>query len=157
MRLSSKHTSEEMLARNGFSDKGSSVVCPREMLEEGEPEDPESRSYPEDLKTAQRLTGELLWLAQKSRPDIAFVAQWMAAHVTSRPSHVARVAHRIFKFLERSKGQLLELRPRANRGLEVFTDASFAPSGKHSQGGVLAKFLGGTLMQFPQRRLSFKP
>ena len=137
---------EEMLARNGFSDKGSSVVCPRELLEEGEPEDPEARTYPEDLKTAQRLTGELLWLAQKSRPDIAFVVQWMAAHVTSRPSHVARVAHRIFKFLERSKGQLLELRPQANRGLEVFTDASFAPSGKHSQGGLLAKFLGGTLM-----------
>ena len=51
---------EEMLARNGFSDKGSSVVCPRELLEEGEPEDPEAGNYPEDLKTAQRLTGELL-------------------------------------------------------------------------------------------------
>ena len=94
-------------------------------------EDPDfgTSDYQSNLKAAQRLTGELLWVTQKSRPDIAFVVQWMASQAVRRPAHVAQVAHRVFRFLHHTRDACLELKPSAEGGLEVFTDASFAPTG----------------------------
>ncbi|CAE7509890.1 RE1 [Symbiodinium sp. CCMP2592] len=136
---------DELLAKNGFQGRGSNIPCPKELLSDGDLEDPEDVSYPTSLREAQRLTGELLWLAQKSRPDVSFVVQYMASHTIGRPRHVCDVAQRVFRYLSLTRDRHLRLVPEAEKGLEVFTDASFAPTGKHSQGGILIKYMGSTI------------
>ncbi|CAE6970102.1 RE1 [Symbiodinium sp. CCMP2592] len=136
---------DELLAKNGFQGRGSNIPCPKELLSDDDLEDPEDVSYPTSLREAQRLTGELLWLAQKSRPDVSFVVQYMASHTIGRPRHVCDVAQRVFRYLSLTRDRHLRLMPEAERGLEVFTDASFAPTGKHSQGGILIKYMGSTI------------
>ncbi|CAE7371234.1 RE1 [Symbiodinium sp. CCMP2592] len=136
---------DELLAKNGFQGRGSNIPCPKELLSDDDLEDPEDVSYPTSLREAQRLTGELLWLAQKSRPDVSFVVQYMASHTIGRPRHVCDVAQRVFRYLSLTRDRHLRLMPKAERGLEVFTDASFAPTGKHSQGGILIKYMGSTI------------
>ncbi|CAE7231728.1 TY5A, partial [Symbiodinium sp. CCMP2456] len=137
---------DEMLSRNEFSGRSSSVVCPKEMLEEGEPEDPEKGGFQHRLKQAQKATGELLWLAQKSRPDLGFIVQYMSTQTTRRPMHTIRIAERVCRYLQGTRDTILELRASSNDAVEIYTDASFAPNGGHSQGGVVIKFLGGTVM-----------
>ncbi|CAE7783644.1 RE1 [Symbiodinium sp. CCMP2592] len=136
---------DELLAKNGFQGRGSNIPCPKELLSDDDLEDPEDVSYPTSLREAQRLTGELLWLAQKSRPDVSFVVQYMASHTIGRPRHVCDVAQRVFRYLSLTRDRHLRLVPEAEKGLEVFTDASFAPTGKHSQGGILIKYMGSTI------------
>ena len=42
----------------------------------------------ETVRTAQRLTGEILWLSQRTRPDVAFTACVLAAqHQGTATSH----------------------------------------------------------------------
>ena len=50
------------------------------------PEEPEEYSK-EELKVAQGLTGELLWLAIRTRPDIAFVTSLMGRLATKNHPH----------------------------------------------------------------------
>ena len=74
------------------------LPCPREWLvdEDGPAED---EQYTEsELKKAQKLTGELLWVI-RSRPDILFVTSMMASALSKRPCHVYRVGLKVMAYL----------------------------------------------------------
>eukprot|EP00439_Symbiodinium_sp_Y106_P056472 s367_g7.t3 len=53
----------------------------------------------EDLKLGQRLVGEALWLAAKTRPDIMYVVNAMASHVARKPLQVTRMGKRLLAYL----------------------------------------------------------
>ena len=48
----------------------------------------------EDVKLAQSLTGELSWMAQRCRPDLAYVVSIMASLTTKDPVRVASIARK---------------------------------------------------------------
>ena len=88
----------ENLVRSYDLEPGSHVrlPCPREWLvdEDGPAED---EQYTE-LKKAQKVTGELLWVT-RSRPDILFVTSMMASALSKRPCHVYRVGLKVMAYL----------------------------------------------------------
>ena len=73
------------------------VLANREWLvdDEGADEAAAQEDYtPEELKRAQKITGELLWVT-RSRPDVLFVVTMMASALARRPCHVYRVGLKV--------------------------------------------------------------
>ena len=50
---------------------------------------------PGEVKEAQRVVGELIWLVTRCRPDIMYVTALMAALTTRRPLKVLRMAYQV--------------------------------------------------------------
>ena len=113
------------------------VPLPREWVREP----PQPEEYKEaQLRAAQRVTGELLWLAQRSRLDIAFGVGLMASWVSRSPGFVVKLGNRVLEYLAQTKSDRLSLVPGKPEGVRIFTDASFAPHGEHSFSGVIIQY-----------------
>ena len=122
----------------------------------------------EDLKRAQALVGELLWLAIRSRPDISYAVSWMSQRLSKVPSLVVKKGMETLEYLAGTRDLGLVYGPcSADRGvhgdlpfardmkhIELFADASFAPQGERSQQGILA-YYGGCLIQWESSRQPF--
>eukprot|EP00439_Symbiodinium_sp_Y106_P043939 s6959_g5.t1 len=120
------------------------LPTPREWLEALETEEGGEPSFTEeDLKLGQRLVGEALWLATKTRPDILYVVNAMASHVARKPLQVARIGKRLLTYLAGTSDLTLVLRAPAEgeqKTMTCFTDASFAPFGARSHGATVITY-----------------
>ena len=101
----------ELLQAHGTSATQLNVVpCPREWL--GLDEDLAAQDRAEDdIRQAQRITGELLWVTQRSRPDLAYHVPIMASLTSKDPKRVVKIGKRVLGFLQRTAETRLELRP----------------------------------------------
>ncbi|CAE7902625.1 unnamed protein product [Symbiodinium sp. KB8] len=118
----------------------SPIQAPKEMVsfEAREGEEP---GTDEQVKQAQRACGELLWIAQRSRPDISFVVCAMGSLLTRAAPRCLAIASRLRSYLQRTKTLALSLRP-TNEDFAIYTDSSFAPEGSKSHSGLVAVWLG---------------
>ncbi|CAE7317114.1 TY5A, partial [Symbiodinium microadriaticum] len=118
----------------------SPIQAPKELVtfEAFENEEPGS---PDEIKQAQRACGELLWIAQRSRPDISFVVCAMGSLLTRAAPRCLQIAARLRSYLQRTKNLALALRP-VGEDFAVYTDSSFAPSGAKSHSGLVAVWSG---------------
>ena len=122
----------------------------------------------DDVKKAQGLVGELLWLSVRTRPDISFRVAWMAQHITKCPQLVVKAAEEMVGYLlvtqslglsyERCVGGrgvdgALPFAHAMNR-IELYADVSYAPGGGRSHQGVMACY-GGSLVQWLSVRQAF--
>ena len=104
------------------------------------PPDPTNSEHQRWIKIGQRLLGGLLWLSTRTRPDLAFAVS-SAAQVLTKDIGLLKVKLRhLLQYL--STTQTLALlypypRDREMTDFAVFSDSSFAPSGKHSQSGYI--------------------
>ena len=102
------------------------------------PPDPANSEHQRWIKIGQRILGGLLWLSTRTRPDLAFAVS-SAAQVLTKDIELLKVKLRhLLQYL--STTQTLALlypypRDREMTDFAVFSDSSFAPSGKHSQSG----------------------
>ena len=67
-------------------------------------EEAEAPSYEPDILselvlTAQRFAGELLWLSQRTRPDLAFGVNAACASAVTKPEQSVVVSEAIMRFL----------------------------------------------------------
>ena len=53
-------------------------------------EELESEVSIQDVRAAQGIVGELLWLSCRTRPDLSFGVSWMGRMVTRAPRRVCR-------------------------------------------------------------------
>ena len=126
---------KELLRAHGTSPAQLNVLpCPREWLVGDDDQVVESSQ--EEIRQAQKITGELLWITQRSRPDLAYHVSIMASWATRDPLRVVKIGERLLGFLQRTAETRLELRPTAV-GLTAYSDASFAPTGARSPTGSL--------------------
>ncbi|CAE7537201.1 GIP [Symbiodinium sp. KB8] len=71
-----------------------------------------SAGEPESLiRQAQQVTGEVLWISQRTRPDLAFAASMMASLSTKLPSQAISIGHKVLGYLQRTVGYGLSVRP----------------------------------------------
>ena len=114
----------------------------------------EEEGYAEEtLREAQKITGELLWLSQRTRIDVAFCVGLMSSWASKAPTYVGTLGLRILAYLAKTKALRLHLIPGEDPGIEVFTDASFAPFGDRSISGIIVQ-LGGNSVFWKSRRQS---
>ena len=90
------------------------------------------------IKEAQRVVGELIWLVTRCRPELMFVISKMASLTTKKPLKVQRMAKNVWQFLAGSIHDGLVFKGTESEDLMVFTDASFGE--KEAHGCVVVKW-----------------
>ena len=105
-----------------------------------------------DVRAAQQIAGELLWVSQRTRPDIAFVCSLVGSLSTRAPRRAVEVGLKTLAYLQRTIGRQLIYESR-NVYLSGFVDASFAPDANRSHTGWLI-LLGGNVIAWRSSRQS---
>ena len=88
----------EVLERHGEGGKAMFIKAPEER-EEISP-------TLAKVKGAQKITGELLWLASKTRPDIAWAVMKMSQAAVKRPLWTLEMGEAVLAYLNASKAPL---------------------------------------------------
>ena len=89
-----------------------------------------------ELKEAQQLSGEILWLSQRTRPDLAYPASLVASLSTRAPRRSAAIASKCLGFLQRTANYFLKI-VATDGEIASWSDSSFAPEGGKSHTGWL--------------------
>ena len=133
---------EELLRHHGlYGAKGHATPCPQEWLL-GETDVLEKEHSPEQLRRAQALTGELLWLSGKSRPDLLHTVATMSALCLKDAELVEKIGLRALGYLKDTLDVELYYKPKSAQHVIVgYSDASFAPQGSRSFGCSVACYL----------------
>ena len=122
----------------------------------------------EDIRRAQAVTGELLWISVRSRPDISYAVSIMSRGVSKYPKKVQELGEHVLGYLSNTVGTCLVYRPcsrdhgftgtlqvpRHERLLEAFADISFAPQGDKSHQGIIV-CMGGSPIQWEASKQAF--
>ena len=79
---------------------GTKLSCPREWLQEDDDESDALENYSqEELKQAQGMVGEQLWLAMRARPDL----------LTWQPVKVMKIGRRLLAYLQGTSSMDLKI------------------------------------------------
>ena len=136
----------ELLERHGTI-KGCSYVRVPDEKEE-------ANVSVESIRRAQTITGDLLWLAGRSRPDIACGVMKMSQRAVKSPEWTVCLGNNILEYLHSTRNHGLcygstvvpdegaGSRSRDGSSLEVMVDASFGPGDERSITGIIALFAG---------------
>ena len=63
-------------------------------------EEPEAEVTLEEVRKAQGVVGELLWVSVRSRPDLAYGVPWMGRQVTRTPKRVLEYGCQMLGYLK---------------------------------------------------------
>ena len=146
----------DLLKRRNVTEK-EEVPIPK-IMDEPDEED----WHEQDLRKAQAYAGELMWLANRTRADIAYATGALSRLLHRRPRYACFVAENILKYINKTKDYVLEYLPeeeakgrnskhlpeeRSWNKLEVYSDASFAPphEGHRSIQGTAVEHCGNLL------------
>ena len=132
---------QELLRVHSVDERRLDVVpVNRELaLFEAQPE--ESSFTQQELRFAQQCAGEILWVSQRSRPDLGFTASLLSSLTTRAPRRVAEVAAKVHGYLQRTMDHCLYLEADETE-LVGYADSSFAPSGERSHTGWVIMLYG---------------
>ena len=145
----------ELLAKYSVDD-----VAPVPMVKWQEPEEQEEFGLA-DVRAAQALTGALLWMSTRSRPDLSYTIARMAQYSTKSPKFVVAMGHQVLRYLKGTASMGLEYtnsvkdmwaphgqlaRPRTNTALELYSDASHGPAGARSMQSSFVLWRGSLLL-----------
>ena len=113
------------------------------------------------LKQAQALTGQLLWLAGRTRPDLSYAISIMGQGIVQDPADTVARGHQVIRYLRHAPdvglkygpppetyGRWGQLQWKQTAGkLDLFSDASFlADSESRSVGCAQMYWAGGLIM-----------
>lgn len=93
------------------------------------------------VKDAQQLTGEVLWVAQRTRPDLAYTTSMMASMCTKCPTQAIQTGLKAIGYLLKTIQYGLKVQW-SEKGLVMFCDAAYAPQGSRSHGGWVVMYGG---------------
>ena len=133
---------KELLRHHGLAEgPAARTPCPREWLI-GEGEFDQTVYDESSLRAAQRITGELLWLSTKSRPDLMHTVATMSSLCLRDPILVERIGKRALAYLYGTSQFMLMFRGEGEgpHDVKAFSDASFSPSGGRSIGCSLITY-----------------
>ena len=99
-------------------------------------------TYPEtyderSLREAQSVTGELAWLAQRTRPDLGFTVSVMGTLMSKDPERAVMIGRKALMYVNYTKEWKLIYRTCREPSLITYTDSSYAPDGGRSHGGAV--------------------
>eukprot|EP00435_Cladocopium_sp_Y103_P004783 s2934_g1.t1 len=117
---------QDLLARNLGGNSSSWPTRKIPMASEPETrEDPPGRD-PLNVKEAQRIVGELVWVSTRTRPDLSYCVNKLASLIARDPLQVIELAKNLWYYLVGSIDHGLQFRNEADeKRLNIYTDASF--------------------------------
>ena len=105
-----------------------------------EPVDRDTPKYQKALKKCQEEVGTLMWLAIKTRGDIAANTSIAASIQSRNPEEALNITANVWQYLAMTWNEVTVVRPVMKGGkptMEIVTDASLAPEGDKSRTGVV--------------------
>lgn len=150
---------KELFLRHGV-ESGSHYIKVDPIEEEGVPSK-------KDVRAAQCIAGEVLWAANRTRPDINFASHRMSQEATKHPKWVMKVGGEILKYLYQTVDYSLkygpleednieeEIRrqtPRKRGTVEICTDSSHAPDEEKDVSGFVCLYAGAMVFWHTQRQ-----
>ena len=138
--------------------EGSSLIpCPKEL-----PSGELAGTKSELIKQAQCLTGQLLWLSGRTRPDIAYAVSAMGRAIVQDPSETILRGHHLIRFVRQSSevsirygkapndyGRWGQLQWKQTEGaIDVFSDASFMTDQESRSIGSAQMFWAGAIVMW---------
>ena len=151
--LSQQAYAEELLRLNNVKPTAlGKIPCPRDLacfdtlLADESPTE-------ETVRVAQRLTGQILRLSQRTRPDLAHTACLLASLSTKAPDRAIRVAERALAYIQCTKAFVFTAGA-DDTGLIAYSDASYAPEGNRPHTGWVV-FLHGSPVCWRSARQAF--
>ncbi|CAE7238296.1 unnamed protein product [Symbiodinium sp. CCMP2592] len=142
--LSQKSYIEELIRLHGIPANRKDVIPLSKDMAVFAVNEEESVYSEGELKAAQQWAGELLWISQRTRPDVAFTASLVGSLATRAPRRAAQIGEKVLAFLQRTINLSL-IYGSDGSGLAVYCDASFAPEGGRSHTGWLVQLHGCTI------------
>ncbi|CAE7367174.1 unnamed protein product [Symbiodinium sp. CCMP2592] len=97
-----------------------------------------------EVRAAQQIAGELLWISQRTRPDIAYVCSLIGSLATRAPRRAVEIGEKTLGYLQRTIGRQL-LYESCVPYLTGFVDASFAPDASRSHTGWIVLLAGNVI------------
>ena len=150
-RMTQRSYVQELLQRYGVTEGAATPIS-----KWVEPEAPVAVTAAE-VKEAQAVTGALLWLSTRTRPDLSYVVSRCGQQATKCPSLSIALGRQALAYLMTtidmgidvpfsvgstfSDHGLLAL-PRNERVLELYSDASHSPGGERSMQAIFIVWLG---------------
>ena len=144
-------------------------VKPTAFLPEFRNEPDDEVPTPERVQHAQRIIGELTWVACRTRVDISYAVNRLSRYAVGHPSYAVSCGEQILGFLFHTLEVKLRYGkckaapaafedelpiPRSSQLLEIWADASFAQADSKSQSGVIVA-LGGSPIGWLSTRQPF--
>ena len=117
----------------------------------------------DNIRRAQAVTGELLWLSGRSRPDISYAVSVMGRSVLKRPNWVQQIGRHVLGFFKNTPEVCLMYQPCGkDHGvygtlqvpMGAFADISYAPEGDRSHQGLII-CAAGSPIQWEATRQAF--
>ncbi|CAE7780733.1 unnamed protein product, partial [Symbiodinium sp. CCMP2456] len=148
--LSQRGYLEEVLRSYGFkSDEKDKIPLSKEAAYfetiEGDEE-----PTPQSIAEAQKITGEVMWVAHKTRPDVSFTSCLMAAITLKAPARCVEIGFKWLRYLQATKDTKMAVQDDGT-SLMLYPDAAFAPSSGRSHTGWLVCW-GGTPISWRSAR-----
>ncbi len=137
-RISQSSYVQQLLKNEKEEVKGRKIPVSRELVMKMSED--EEGVVASEVKTAQKVVGELLWVVTRSKPDLMYVVSKMGSRVTKSPRMVVRAGDQVRGYLKSTQedGIIFKKRiPDSPLQMNVFTDASFSPEGEESHGCVV--------------------
>ena len=129
---------QDLLQKDGGEKKKRKIPITRDLAAELLVVDEEPTA--EAIKSAQKISGELLWLLTRSRPDLMYAMARMCSCVTKNPQKVVEIGEQVKGYLSSTLQEGLRFEKEEEEGgwvMKVFSDASFSPEGTESHGTVV--------------------
>ena len=98
----------------------------------------------QEVRSAQRIAGELLWISQRTRPDVAYACSLVGSLATRAPRRALEVGSKVLAYLQRTWGRSLIYEGRTPT-LTGFVDASFAPDSTRPHTGWIIQLCGNVI------------
>ncbi|OLP75136.1 Retrovirus-related Pol polyprotein from transposon TNT 1-94 [Symbiodinium microadriaticum] len=150
--LSQKSYIEELLRIHQTSERRRDLVPLSKEAASFIATEDEAPQKESEIKQAQQIAGELLWISQRTRPDISFACSLVGSLATRAPRRATEIGAKVWAYLQRTWGQRF-IYDDGGATLSCFVDASFAPDGARSHTGWLVA-LGGNVISWRSSRQS---
>ena len=104
----------------------------------------------QEIRAAQQIAGEILWVSQRTRPDVAYTASLISSLSARAPRRAVGIGLKCLGYLQRTAGYHLRVQTH-NQVIAAWTDASFAPEGAKSHTGWMV-MIGDTPVSWRSSR-----
>ena len=139
--ISQRSYIQELLRIHSVSERRLDVVPVSRELAGFDIVEGEDEYTQQELRFAQQCAGEILWLSQRSRPDLGFAASLLSSLTTRAPRRVAEITVKVLGYLQRSQDSALYIEA-DDSAIVSYADSSFAPSGERSHTGWVTMLFG---------------
>ncbi|CAE7334978.1 GIP [Symbiodinium sp. CCMP2592] len=139
--LSQRGYIEEVVRSYGFSEDDKAKIPLAKDLGSFEWVEGDVEPTPDAIAKAQKVTGEVMWMAHKTRADAAFTSSLMASITLKAPYRCLEIGYKLLKYLYGTREAKLAIRDDGTC-LILYPDAAFAPSSGRSHTGWLVCWCG---------------